>query len=153
MYDKSAVLKIDLKTWNYGHRSYTSNLMNGAGMMCCLGFECQLRGIESGEISGIGMPNKVDVDPGLLEGLIEKVQNPLVLKANTIFSMTAAVFNDTSLDVPFTLTLRWPDLPTDLKIDILKITNNLHTLVSESNRQAVIKFLFKYYLDREVVFV
>ncbi len=120
-------------------------------MKCCLGFECLLRGIEEGDLVGKYMPSNVriqDKNEELL-GLID-VGN---FTDDSLFSNAAAMFNDIQLGDSVTHSSKFTELPEEVKTNIFEIVSDQISLSTEKERQEVIAYLFKYYLNRKVVFV
>ena len=52
-------LKINYRKWLHGQRGGLSCLLNDKGKMCCLGFECVARGLDSNEIKNKSTPESV----------------------------------------------------------------------------------------------
>jgi hypothetical protein len=158
MYDKTKVLKIDLKTWDYGKRFLgIPKLRNTRGMKCCLGFECELRGIY--DFLDVPMPRHLKSfvsDIEVLDGLVDLNDN---YPTNSHFSELAAHFNDVALGGNFVTTAAgspypcWVDASGEVKTEILKITNKYPFLSNEDERQKVIAYLFNHYLNRTVEFI
>ncbi len=151
MYDKTAVLTIILEKWDRGSPYVSKLLTFETGKMCCLGFECIARGIPDRQIKGIVMPYQVLTtdNSASLEGLacINGEEG-----RNTEFSKIAAHMNDIEPGSDFTDSSIFQVLSLEVKTKILEIVPS-GEFTGDLQRQEVIAFLFKHYLDRTVVFV
>jgi hypothetical protein len=152
-YNETEVLKIDLKTWNYGGRLSSLGLLNNEGMMCCLGFECALRGICTYDLYFL-MPSHIsrvfaqqNRETSILKGLALQTGE---YHCNTNFSMAAAGINDVLLG---NMVMFSSVVPACVENELARITNDTFIFTDESQRREMIAFLFKHYLNRTVEFI
>lgn len=85
-------LPINREKWNRGS-SEDSGLRNGAGKMCCLGFDALNEGSTIEEINGAGMPSQLHIE---IKGItIQRKLNP-DLYIDTYIAKELATVNDNS---------------------------------------------------------
>ncbi len=141
-------LIIKRSEWYRGHGSYESRLIRELdGLKCCLGFECLSRGIEYRNLIGRTIPSRLGISVGNLSGLVSS--DPDDHDEPTFINLVVWA-NDTPRHTPMPIELH-EIMPVDLPVNVPIVDDPL-VLTSEDDRERLITLLFKYYLNRDVVF-